>query len=272
MSWFAASVIVTAGVLYALNLQGSRIRRKDRITREPAYLPPRATPAQEPTSLQRLRAAETGRGRGAYAPTQIPRRGWKDVIVRTYREVQDDRLLALAAGVVFYSVVALFPALAAGVSVYALFADAATINSHLSVAANIIPAAGLDILSQEITRLAAKSDSRLTLGFFVGLGIALWSANAGMKAIFDALNIIYDETEKRGFVKLNIVSLLFTVGAIAGAGLAVAAVVVFPLLLAAFGLASIDYPIAYLRWPLMFVLLIVALAILYRYGPSRRRA
>ena len=208
MSWFAASVIVTAGVLYALNLQGSRIRRKDRITREPAYLPPRATPAQEPTSLQRLRAAETGRGRGAYAPTQIPRRGWKDVIVRTYHEVQDDRLLALAAGVVFYSLVALFPALAAGVSVYALFADAATIANHLSVAADVVPATGLNILSQEITRLAAKSDSRLTFGFIVGLGIALWSANAGMKAIFDALNIIYDETEKRGFVKLNIVSLL----------------------------------------------------------------
>ena len=267
ISWFAASAVVTAGVLYALK------RQENRISRVPAYVPQGATPAQEPIDLQRLRAAETGRGRRAAAPTQIPRPGWKDVIVRTYYEVQDDRLLALAAGVAFYSLVALFPALAAGVSVYALFADAATISNHLSAAAGVIPAAGLDILSQEITRLAAKSDSRLTVGFFVGLGIALWSANAGMKAIFDALNIIYDETEKRGFIKLNLVSLFFTVCAIAGAGLAIALVVVFPLLLSALGVGSLDHPIiAYLRWPLMFVLLILALAVLYRYGPSRRLA
>jgi membrane protein len=94
-----------------------------------------------------------------------------------------------------------------------------------------------------------------------------------MKAIFDALNIIYDETEKRGFIRLNLISLFFTVCAIAGAGLAISVVVVFPLLLAAFGLSGIDRPfIAYLRWPLMFVLLILALGILYRYGPSRRLA
>jgi membrane protein len=92
-----------------------------------------------------------------------------------------------------------------------------------------------------------------------------------MKAIFDALNIIYDEEEKRGFIWLNVVSLFFTICAIAGAGLAVALVVVFPLITAVFGLTSLDAPIVvYLRWPLMFVLIILGLALLYRYGPSRR--
>ena len=92
-----------------------------------------------------------------------------------------------------------------------------------------------------------------------------------MKAIFDALNIIYDEEEKRGFIWLNVVSLFFTICAIAGVGLAVALVVVFPLITAVFGLTSLDAPIvAYLRWPLMFVLIILGLALLYRYGPSRR--
>ena len=100
---------------------------------------------------------------------------------------------------------------------------------------------------------------------------ALWSANAGMKAIFDALNIIYDEEEKRGFIWLNVVSLFFTICAIASAGLAVGLVVVFPLITAFFGLTSLDAPIVvYLRWPLMFVLIILGLALLYRYGPSRR--
>jgi len=265
LSWLAASLLVTSGVIYALKAQDDRRRR------ELARVPPSATPAQEPLTVQEVRATQRGRGRQAHGPAQIPWRGWRDILLRTYREIQEDRLLGLAAGVVFYSLVALFPAIAAGVSFYALFADASTIAKHLSVAADIVPAGTLDMLGTEITRIAAKSEGKLTVGFVVGLGIALWSANAGMKAIFDALNIIYDEAEKRGFIRLNLVSLFFTACAIAGAGLAVAVVVVFPLLLAAFGLTGTDYPIiGYLRWPVMFVLIILGLAVLYRYGPSRR--
>ena len=188
----------------------------------------------------------------------IPWRGWKDILIRTYHEIQDDRLLSLAAGVVFYSLVALFPAIAAGVSVYALFSDAAIIAGHLSLLSDIVPAPRSIFCATEITRIATRSDGRLTLGFLLSFAIALWSANAGMKAIFDALNIIYDEEEKRGFVWLNLVSLFFTFCAIAGVLMAVGAVVVFPLILAAFGLTSRDAPlVADLRWPAMFVLIIV---------------
>jgi membrane protein len=267
ISWLAASVIVTAGVIYGLKLQEDQGKPK------PERALARATPAQEPLTWQERRAAERGRGRRAHEPLRIPWQGWKDILVRSYHEIQNDRLLALAAGVVFYSVVALFPAIAAGVSSYALFADAATIGKHLSIAADIVPAGALDMLGQEISRIAAKSEGKLTFGFLLGLAIALWSANAGMKAIFDALNIIYDEDEKRSLIWLNVVSLFFTICAIAGAGLAIALVVVFPVLLAAFGLTSLDYPIiGYLRWPVMFVLIILGLAVLYRYGPSRRVA
>jgi membrane protein len=267
LSWFAASVMVAAGVIYAL--REAHERPQPRL--QP--IPPRATPAQEPLTVQELRAAQRGRGRRAHAPLQIPWRGWKDILLRTYHEILDDRLLALAGGVAFYGLLALFPAIAAGVSVYALFADAATMSKHLSIAANIVPAGTLDLLGEEISRIAAKSDGKLTFGFLVGLAIALWSANAGMKAIFDALNIIYDEEEKRGLIWLNVVSLFFTICAIAAAGLAVAVVVVFPLILAGLGLSGVDAPlIAYLRWPVMFVLIIFGLAVLYRYGPSRRPA
>ena len=128
--------------------------------------------------------------------------------------------------------------------------------------------------ASEITRIAGRSDGRLTFGFLIGLGIALWSANAGMKAIFDALNIIYDEEEKRGLIWLNVVSLFATFCAIGGALIALGAVVVFPLVLAAFGWSALDAPlmIGILRWPVMFMLVILALAMLYRYGPSRRIA
>jgi membrane protein len=268
ISWFAASVVVTAGVIFALQRQEQEQRDP-----KPLRVLPRATPAQEPLTLQEIRATERGRGRRARSPSQIPWRGWKDIVLRTYQETQDDRLLALAAGVAFFALVALFPAIAAGVSFYALFADAGTIGKHLSLAAGIVPAEVLDMLRDEITRIGAKSDGKLTFGFLLGIGIALWSANAGMKAIFDALNIIYDEQEERGLVRLNLISLFFTVSAIGAVLLAFGAVVVFPLLLAEFGVSSVDQPIiGYLRWPAIFALSIVGPAVLYRYGPSRRPA
>jgi membrane protein len=160
------------------------------------------------------------------------------------------------------------------VSVYAFFSNASSIANHLSLAADVVPGASLDLLREEITRMAGRSDGKLTFGFLLGLSIALWSANAGMKAIFDALNIIYDEEEKRGIVWLNMVSLFFTLCAIGGMLFALGAVVVFPLVLAAFGWTALDAPlmIGILRWPAMFVMVIAALAVLYRYGPSRRIA
>ena len=266
LTWFAASVLTAAAVIYAMK------RDDDRHKAQVAF--GAATPATEPLSLQDARAKEQGRGRKARTPAHIPWRGWKDILIRSYYEIQDDRLLSLAAGVVFYSLVALFPAIAAGVSVYAIFSDAVSIANHLSLVAGIVPAGALDLLREEITRIAGRSDGRLTFGFLIGLGIALWSANAGMKAIFDALNIIYDEQEKRGIIWLNVVSLFFTLCAIAGMLIAVSAVVVFPLILAAFGWSSLDAPwlIGILRWPVMFGLVILALAVLYRYGPNRRRA
>ena len=265
LSWVAALVVTATAVSYAFK------PAQDRAKPGPGLA--NLTPAQEPLTLQEARAAEPGRGRDAITPQHIPWRGWKDILLRTYQEIQDDRLLALAAGVVFYSLVALFPAIAAGVSSYALVADASTIGKHLSLLANVVPGGTLDLLGNEITRIATKSDGRLTLGFVIGFLIALWSANAGMKAIFDALNIIYDEQEKRSFVWLNLVSLFFTFCAIVGALLAVGAVVVFPLILAAFGLSSFDKPlIGLLRWPVMFGLLLLGLGVLYRYGPSRREA
>jgi membrane protein len=269
LSWLAGSVVAATAVMLAIRLQDAK--REEALKAQ--HPPPSPTPAQEPLQLQLARAQERGRGRKAQRPLQIPWAGWKDIVLRTAHEIMEDRLVALAAGVTFFSLLALFPAIAAGVSSYALFADAGTIGKHLSILSDIVPTGALGIVSDEITRIAAKSDGKLTLGFLVGLGIAIWSANAGMKSIFDALNIIYDEQEKRSFLRLNIESLVFTLAAIAGALLAVVAVVVFPLILAAFGMSSFDAPIiAFLRWPALFVLIILGLAVLYRYGPSRRVA
>ena len=227
----------------------------------------------EPRRLQHARAQEDGRGRNADAPHQIPWLGWKDIFWRVYEEIGGDRLMAVAAGVVFYGLLAVFPAITALVSSYGLFADVSTIGDHLSVAEGVMPQASFDLLRDQVLRIAGNSGGGLTLGFLFGLGLALWSANAGMKAIFDALNVIYDEDEKRSFIKLNLVSLAFTLGAIVSMLVAVGAVVVFPLVLTFFGVGNVNpLLLSLLRWPILLCLILFGLALLYRYGPSRERA
>jgi membrane protein len=222
-------------------------------------------------TVQHLRTDEHGRGRNATAPWYIPARGWKDILWRTYRQTSEDRLLAVAAGVVFYGLLALFPAITAAVSLYGLFANAATINVHHSFAAGILPASAVDIIHEQIVRLTAKSDTKLGFAFVSGLAIALWSANAGMKAMMDALNIVYEEKEKRGFIKLNLISLAFTLGMIVLALLASGAVVVLPFILMDLGLAQVTNALfQYSRWPILLAVMIVGLATIYRFGPSRR--
>ena len=227
---------------------------------------------EEPRSAQIARSKQPGRGRDAPSPWQIPWRGWKDILWRSYQEIGEDRLLAVAAGVVFYGLLALFPAVTAIVSMYGLFADASTINQHLSMLGGVLPGGGVAIVEEQINRIVSKGDAKLGFGFLFGLGLALWSANAGMKAILDALNVVYDETEKRGFITLNLVSLTLTLGAIISLLAAIAAVVVIPLVLTWVGLGSLtEMLIRILRWPALLLLVLFGLAILYRFGPSREQ-
>jgi membrane protein len=229
--------------------------------------------SDEPQCLQYERAKELGRGRDAQHPLQIPWTGWKDILWRSYAQINEDRLLAVAAGVVFYGLLAIFPAVTALVSLYGLFANPTAIGDHISIVAGILPQGAVDILREQVGRLTTGTQTRLGLGFILGLAVALWSANAGMKAIMDALNVVYEEKEKRSFVRLNLISFVFTLAAIASALLALAAVVVLPLTLNFFGLQSMsDLIVRLARWPVLFVVVILGLALLYRYGPSRRQA
>jgi len=230
-------------------------------------------PSQEPESLQHEREVERGRGRDANSPQHIPANGWLDIGWRMYTQFQDDRLLAVAAGVVFYVLLALFPAVAALVSLYGLFNDPGTINQQLSLLSGIMPASGIEIVREQVTRLTETSNHALSFGFLFGLGLALWSANAGMKAIIDALNVVYDEREKRSFVWLTLVAFAFTIGALVFVILAVGAIVVLPLVLAWIGLdTGAGQIISWLRWPGLLMVVLVWLAVLYRYAPSRTRA
>jgi membrane protein len=183
-------------------------------------------------------AAEPGRGRAANRPSEIPFRGWGDIFWRLLNSASEDRILATSGSVAFFALLAAFPAVATVVSLYGIFADAHTIDRHLMLLSGFLPASGIDLLGEEMKRIAGQSGNKLGLAFVIASAIALWSANSGMVALFDALNLVYKEREKRSLVRLYGLSLLFTLLAVALMAVAVGMVVVLPIFLNVFGLGT----------------------------------
>ena len=216
---------------------------------------------------------EPGRGRRAFGPSEFSWEGWKDILWRVWAEFGEDRVTLIAAGATFYLLLALFPALAAFVSIYGFVADPVTVADHIAFLGGFLPSGGVDLIRAQLQSLAAQNEAALSFGFIFGLALALWSANNGIKTLFEAMNIAYDETEKRSFVRLNLVSLGFTLGAIVIAILFIVSVGVVPAVLAFVGLGHVtETLISALRWPILFCAAAFGLSLLYRYGPSRERA
>ena len=224
-------------------------------------------------SVDLARAREPGRGREANTPEQIPPRGWRDVLLRVFWSISEDRILSTSGSVAFFALLAVFPGIAAIVSLYGLFADASTIGNHLSLLSGFLPGGVLQLIAEQITLISRHGNETLGTAFVVGLLIALASANSGMAALFDALNVVYDEREKRSLVRFYATTFLFTLAGIVFVIIAITGVVVLPLMLKFVGLATTtEWLLAILRWPILFVTLVVSLACIYRYGPSRRDA
>ena len=232
--------------------------------------PPRLRARPERRAETATTPAEDRAGKGADTPAGIPSAGWWAILKRTFAEVGNDRVLAVAGGVTFYGLLSLFPAITVLVSLYGIIADPQSISQHLQLLGGVLPEGAMSIISEQAMRIARGDQAQLSIAAAVGVLIALWSANAAMKAMMDALNIAYDTEEKRGFITLNAVSLLFTVTAIIGLIIMFAVVAAVPVVLELFWLgAMVDFLLWAGRWPVIFVLIIMALAVLYRYGPSR---
>lgn len=216
---------------------------------------------------------DIARGRDAHSPSQITWRGWRDILWRTWNEANEDRLMLIAAGTTYYLLLALFPALAAFVSLYGLFADPVTIASHVSYLIGLLPQDGLDLIRDQLDALAAKGNRTLSVSFAVAFVIAFWSANSGVKALFEAMNIVYDETEKRSFLGVNLLAFFYTFGAMAVGLALVTAVGIVPAALTFLHLSNqTDLIIRLARWPLIVLLIAIGISLVYRYGPSRERA
>jgi membrane protein len=215
---------------------------------------------------------EPGRGRFARRPGEIPKRGWKDILIRVYKSLGEDRLLTEAGAVTFFGLLAVFPAIGALVSIFGIYADRTTIAQSLDLVTGFLPAGAIEVIRDQMVRVASEPSTTLGLGAIFGLLISLWSANSGIKALFDALNVVYDEKEKRGFFKLNAISLTFTICAIAFLLISVTALAVLPAVLKYLPLRDVSHDVVHLlRWPCLFIAIVFALSLVYRYGPSRDR-
>ncbi|MDP5307811.1 YihY/virulence factor BrkB family protein [Paracoccus spongiarum] len=204
--------------------------------------------------------------------------GGGDVIAilrRTVDMIGEDRVTAVAGGITFFGLLSLFPAITAFVSIYGLVADPATITRHLDILQALLPEGALDIIRTQIESIAATPGSVLSLAGMVGLLAAFYSANGGMKALLSALNVAMFQTETRGFLRLNLVAMGFTLGGLLILATMLAVVAVVPILLewlpdwlplSADGAALVSL----LRWPLLFMVLVLSLAAVYRWGPAIR--
>ncbi|MCA3575156.1 MAG: YihY/virulence factor BrkB family protein [Aestuariivirga sp.] len=198
------------------------------------------------------------------------RGGWWRVLKRTVSEVNSDRVLAVAGGVTFYTLLSLFPAITVLVSLYGLIAEPQSISQHLELLRGFLPEGAMSIIGEQAMRIARSDQARLGVAALAGLLVALWSANAAMKSTMDALNIAYDAEETRGFIRLNLISLLFTLSSIIGLLVLFAMVAAVPVILETFWLGgTVDVLVWAGRWPVTFLLILLALAVLYRFGPSR---
>jgi membrane protein len=221
---------------------------------------------------QLRRARQRGRGRHARAPSEIPTKGWKDILYRVYGSLWEDRIMLIAAGATFYLLLALFPALTAFVSVYGFLADRATVAGNTSLLAGILPADSVSLIRSQLEALAAQDAKVLSLGFFIGLSVALWSANNGIKAIFEALNVACSENETRSFVRLNLVSFVFTFGSMFFGIILITALGIIPHVLTLLGLEGWNAVLISLaRWPLIAVVVAAAVSVFYRFGPDREQ-
>jgi membrane protein len=211
---------------------------------------------------------DRGRGRQAERPQQIPPKGWMEIAKRTAKEVKADQVPLLAAGVAFYLLLSLFPLIIAGVSIYGLVADPTTVRDQLARLTQMLSPETAKLVGEQIKQVTSGAGGALGFATVLGILTALWSASAGMKALITGVNLAYDETETRKFFKLRGLALLFTLGAMVLLTVAAVTIVGYPPVADTLP-TVLRWMVAILRFVVLGGLLIVGLAVLYRYAPDR---
>jgi membrane protein len=203
-------------------------------------------------------------------PGAIPKKGWKQILLRLKDRIGEDNVSIVSAGVAFYFFLALFPAIAAIVSIYGLVVDPPEVEQQLKQAADVLPAEAHEMISGILTQTAGKSTEALSWSLIISIMFSLWSANKATAAVFVGVNIAYHEADDRSFFLRTGVTLLFTLGAIITGIIAVAFVIAFPALIDKLGLPSLlQNGLALLRWAVLAGIVYFAFMLLYKYAPHR---
>lgn len=215
-------------------------------------------------------AREAAHGRYASTIWGITVAGWRDILHRTAERTLAHKINLVAAAVAFFFILSIFPALATIVTLYGILADPATLQTQLAALYGVIPAQAVSLLEEHFARFTEQGKARLGIAFLLGLLVTFWFANAGLKALFQALNIVYEETEKRSWIRFNLETFR-AAAALFGVLLVVSALTVaLPIILDRFGLgAAAAHVVAVVRWPFLAAVATVCLMIVYRIGPSR---
>jgi membrane protein len=213
------------------------------------------------------------RGRSAERPSDIPAGGWRDIAARVLKNLSRHNLSLVAAGLAMYALLSIFPALTAALSLYGLFVSPAHAVQQINSLAGMLPAEGWKIVSQQLQEVASHAPRTLSVSAGIGLLVALWSARSGMASLMSAMNIAYDEDEKRGWLWQVVLSLFFTLMMLIGVLVLLGLGFAIPVVLTILGTSEgVKLAAEVLRWLLIWGFSIVALGLLYRYAPSRRAA
>jgi len=212
------------------------------------------------------------RGREAGTPAAIPPRGWWDIVRRVFDRVVEQNVVILSAGIGFFAMLALFPALAAVVTTYALIADPVDVAEHFATLSTVLPADVASIIGRQLQKLTGKQQG-LGTGLVIGLLLAIWFARRGVDALVRAVTVAYDEPETRGLIRLTVVTYLMTLGAIVLLVITMALLVALPAALVWLPLSGqLSLAAQAGGWLLFLVAIQLALGVLYRHGPPRRPA
>lgn len=210
------------------------------------------------------------RGRAAETPTEIPALGWKDIAFRVKDEIAADRVGMIAAGIAFYGLLALFPAITALIAISGLIVEPSQIVDQLESLSGLMPEEVISIVTTQATEVAGSREGGLGLAAIVGVLIALYSASKGMASLIEGINVAYDEEEKRGFIRLKLVTFALTLFLMIGLLIALMATLGLPAVLAFLELGAVfEFLMTAGLWVGLFLLTVFGLSVLYRYAPSR---
>jgi len=209
-------------------------------------------------------------GREAERPSEIPPRGWFAVLKRVKAEVKEDNVPLLAAGVAFYAMLALFPAIIAVVTIYGMVADPAQVESQVNEFAKGLPSGADQLITEQLKNVVNAGEQSLSIGLALSLLAVFWSVSSGVQGLVKSLNLVYDERETRGFLKLRGLSLLLTLGAIVVVVVALVLIAVFPGVIDDLELGQAgELAASVARWVVLALLVLAALAVVYRFAPDR---